>query len=197
MLDIKVRKKLFVIGVIVFTYVLILTVGYAFFNESLTINGVASTVDYYEGEKLPVAAVIRDTSNNRYYTANGTKPFVDFDSETWQDDTYQLNFEKKVGVVAGSRTITYVVTFTNPTTTSFSNGTINTEIIENYNSRLKSVSGSLSKTEVAPGESVDVMFTVEFNFLTELGEHIAKATISYTYQNKPRYFYFIIRYFNQ
>ncbi len=31
MLDIKVRKKLFIIGVITFVYVLFLTVGYAFF----------------------------------------------------------------------------------------------------------------------------------------------------------------------
>lgn len=197
MFDIKVRKKLFVISVIIFVYVLILTVGYAFFNESLTINGVASTVDYYEGEKLPVQAVIRDTSNNRYYTADATKSFVDFDSETWQDDTYQLNFEKKLGVVSGRKTINYVVTFINPTTTNFSNGMIKTEITENPFSRIKSVSGSLSKTEVAPGESVDVTFTVEFDFLSELYEHIVKATISYTYQNKPRYFYFIIRYFNK
>lgn len=197
MLTIEARKKLYVIGIFLFAYVFVLTVGYAFFSESLTINGVASTVDYYESEKLPVQAVIKDISNNTYYTANGTKAGISFDSETWQNDTYQLNLEKKFGIVAGSKSITYVVSFINPTTTNYTNGEIKTEIVKNDNSRLRNVSGELSKSEIAPGDSVDVMFTVEFNFLTELGEHVAKATISYTYQNKPRYFYFIIRYFNQ
>ncbi len=194
MLDINVRKKLYIVGIIVLIYVISMSIGYALFKESLTISGVASTVEYYEGDKLPVAAIIRDTANNRYYTADGTKSFIDFDSETWQEDTYQLNFQKKIGLVYGTKTITYVVSFTNPTTTSFTNGTINTEIEENYMSSLKEVSGSLSKTEVAPGETVDVMFMIKFNFLSELGEHQAKATVTYTYQNKPRYFYFIINY---
>lgn len=196
MIEINVRKKLYIIGIVLFVYIITLSVGYAFFSESLTINGVASTVDYYSGVNLPVQAIIRDTENNTYYTASDTKSFVDFDSETWQNDTYQLNFKKNFGIVIGSKTITYVVSFTNPTTTNYTNGEINTEIVENYNSRIEQVSGELSKTEVAPGETVDVMFTVDFDFLTELGEHIVKATVSYTYQNQPRYFYFIIRYFN-
>lgn len=196
MLEAVIRKRLFAISCIIFIYILFLTVGYAFFSESLTINGVASTVDYYTGENLPLTATIRDTSNNRYYTADETKDFVEFSSETWTEDTYQLNFEKKFGLVAGERTITYTVTFTNPTTTNFTNGSITTEFVENHNSRLKSSSGGLSKLELAPGESVDVTFTITFNFLTEIGEHIAKATVNYTYQNKPRHFYFIVRYFN-
>ncbi len=197
MLEVKNKKILFVTSCIIFIYLLFLSVGYAFFRESLTINGVASTVDYYSGENLPLTATIRDTSNNRYYTATETKDFIDFSSETWAEDTYQLNFKKRLGIIAEEKTISYVVTFTNPTTTNFTNGTISTEFVKNENSRLKSSSGSLSKLELAPGESVDVTFTITFNFLTELGEHIAKATISYTYQNKPRYFYFIVRYSNR
>lgn len=197
MLELRNKKRLFAISCVIFIYILFLTVGYAFFSESLTIKGVASTVDYYAGENLPLTSIVRDTSNNRYYTADGTKNNIVFSSESWEGDTYQLNLEKKFGIVAGEKTITYIVTFTNPTTTKFTNGTISTEFVKNDSSRLKSSSGSLSKLELAPGESVDVMFTITFNFLTELGEHVAKSTISYTYQNKPRYFYFIVRYFNQ
>ena len=99
-------------------------------------------------------------------------------------------------MVAGSKTITYVITFTNPTILTFTDGNITAEITKNYHSRLNSVKGELSKTEVIPGESVDVLFTIKFDFLTEFGENSAKATVSYMYQNKPRYLYFIINYIN-
>ncbi len=192
----NIKKRLFVIGLIIFIYILFMGVGYAFFSESLTINGVASTVDYYEGDKLPVEAVIRDTEQNRYYTADNEKNHVVFNSETWQDDTYTLKLKKEVGVVIGEKTITYVVTFKNPTTTTFTNGTINAEITKNTNNHIKEVSGSLSKTEINPGDQVDVSFTIRSNFLTTYGEDSVKATITYTYQNKPRYFYFIVDYIN-
>ena len=195
MTNIDVKKKLYVVSFIVFIYIFTLSIGYAFFKQALTIGGVASTVDYYEGEKLPVSAVIRDNVSNRYYTASDEKKFVEFSSEKWEDDTYTLNFEKKFGIVAGSKTITYIITFTNPTTLVFKDGNIKSEIIKNSNSRLKQVTAELSKNEINPGESVDVLFTIKFDFLTELGEHSAKSTISYTYQNKPRYLYFIINYF--
>ena len=65
----KKSKKTYVITMILFVYILFLSVGYAFFSESLTINGVASTVDYYEGTKLPVTSVVRNTSNNYYFTS--------------------------------------------------------------------------------------------------------------------------------
>ena len=192
----NIKKRLFAIGCIVFTYILFMGIGYAFFSESLTINGVASTVDYYQGDKLPVEAIIRDTENNRYYTADAEKNHVVFDSESWQDDTYNLIMKKEVGVVIGEKTITYVVTFKNPTTTTFTNGTINAEITKNTNNHIKEVSGSLSKKEISPGEQVDVLFTIRSNFLTNYGEDSVKATITYTYQNKPRYFYFIVDYIN-
>lgn len=189
-----IKNKLFLVSIIIFVYVLSISIGYAFFKDSLVINGVASTVDYYEGTKLPVQAVIRDTYYNRYYTADGTKSYVDFKSEAWEGDTYRLIFEKKAGITMGEKTITYTVTLINPTTTSYSNGTISSEITKNPFSRIKGTSGSLSKTTVAPGESFDVSVTVKFDFLSELYEHEVIATITYTYQNKPRYFYFVVSY---
>lgn len=187
-------KVLKVINVILIVYILTLTVGYAFFSESLSINGVASTVDFYSGTNLPTEPIIRDTEYNRYYSYDVHKNYVDFDSETWEGDTYTLNYEKKFGIVVGEKTVNYVVSFTNPTVLDYTNGEVTTEIVENDNSRIKKVSASISKTELAPGETVDVTFTVTFNFLTELGDHSVKATVAYTFQGQPRYFYFIINY---
>ncbi len=196
MQHVKNKKRLFTISCIIFIYVLAMSIGYAFFSESLTINGVASTVDYYEGEKLPVTAVIRDTENNRYYTSDTEKNHLVFNFESWENDTYTLKIKKEVGIVIGEKTITYVISFINPTTTTFTNGTISTEITKNTNGHIKNLSGTLSKEEVSPGEQVDVSFTIKSNFLTNYGEDSAKATITYTYQNKPRYLYFIVDYIN-
>ena len=86
------------------------------------------------------------------------------------------------------------MSFANPTALTYTNGTVSAEITENNNDRIKDVSASISKTEVAPGETVDVTLTVTFNFLTEIGNHEVKATVTYMCQNKPKYFYFIIYY---
>lgn len=190
----KNSRVLAIINMVLIIYIFTLSIGYAFFSESLTIKGVASTVDFYSGENLPLTPTIRDLENNTYYTASDTKKYVDFTNETWEGNTYTLNFEKKVGIVIGEKTIDYVVTFTNPTVLSYTNGEAAAEIIENNNDRIKGVDVSLSKNEIAPGESVDITFTVNFNFLTEIGDHQVKATVTYLCQNKPKYFYFIINY---
>ena len=171
-----------------------LSVGYAFFSDALTINGVASTIDYYSGEALPTTPIIRDTKYNRYYSYDVHKDWVDFESESWEGDTYTLVYMKKTGLVIGEKTVNYVVSFTNPTTLPYTDGTVETEIIENDNNRIKEISASLSKLEINPGETVDVTFTVTFNFLTAAGQHKVMATATYMLQNKPRKFYFIIHY---
>lgn len=188
------KNKLYVVNIFIFVYMLCLSVGYAFFSKSLDINGVATTVDFYSGENLPVTPIIRDTEYNRYYTYDEHKDYVDFESETWEGDTYTLVYQKKAGIVIGEKTINYTVSFTNPTALTYTNGTVSAEITENNNDRIKDVSASISKTEVAPGETVDVTLTVTFNFLTEIGNHEVKATVTYMCQNKPKYFYFIIYY---
>lgn len=194
----KNKKHLMTINFILIVYIFTLCTGYAFFNESLTVDGVASTVEYYEGQNLPLTATIRDTSNNRYYTANDSKKFLDFHSETWSADTYNLYFKKKTGLVLGEKTITYTVTITNPTALKFTGGTISTSIDPNANylGCILSVSGSLSKLEVAPGESVDVNLTVRFNFPSAVGDNRVISEICYDLQNKKRCFNFKIEFNN-
>ena len=136
--DAKIKKnRLYVINIIMYVYVLCLSVCYAFFSDSLTINGVASTVDYYSGENLPAAPIVRDTESNRYFTVDETKSNLDFMEERWEGDTYILKYNKKFGIVAGKKTMNYTISFTNPTALPYTNGTITTEYIENDNNYIK------------------------------------------------------------
>ena len=186
-------KKSFLITFILGIYVICLSVGYAFFSESLTINGVASTVDYYEGEKLPVTAILRDTTNNYYFTSDFDSGYlISYKSESWQDDTYVLNLDKTVLESLEGKTVTYTISFVNPTNLNYTNGVISTEVTGNA-SDISITDGLLSKTEVAPGEVVDVSFSIRIDEFSTF-DSSAKATITYTYQNKPRYLYFIVNY---
>lgn len=187
-------KKSFLITFILGIYVMCLMVGYAFFKESLTINGVASTVDYYEGEKLPVTAILRDASNNYYFTANFDSSYLfSYKNESWKDDTYVLNLDKTVLMGLEDKEITYTISFSNPTTLNYTNGVISTEVIGNTTD-ISLTSGMLSKTEVAPGEVVDVSFSIKIDGFNVNNDSSAKATITYTYQNKPRYLNFIVNF---
>ena len=177
-----------------FVYIFCLSVGYAFFSDSLTINGVASTVDYYSGENLPAAPIVRDPENNRYFTVDETKSKLDFMEERWEEDTYILKYNKKFGIVAGKKTMNYTISFTNPTALPYTNGTVTTEYIENQNNYIKEISASISKTEIAPGETVDITFTVTSNFLADLGDQEVKATVTYMLQGEPKTINFVIFY---
>lgn len=186
-------KKMKIISVILAVYVLSMSVGYALFQDSLKINGVASTVDYYEGEKLPVSAVIRNTKNNYYFTSSFTSDYLySYENETWKDDTYTLVLDKTILRAMQNQTITYTITFENPTVLNYTNGVISTSI-EGSNSDITSTSGILSDTEMAPNGKTDVSFSITTGNFNSY-DSVAKATITYTYQNKPRYFNFIVKY---
>lgn len=189
----KKSKKTYVITIILFVYILFLSVGYAFFSESLTINGVASTVDYYEGTKLPVTSVVRNTSNNYYFTSDFSSDYlISFQSEAWQDDTYTLNIDKTLLASLEGQMITYTISFINPTVLNYTNGVISTETIGD-SSDIVLTEGSLSATEVEPNGTVDVSFGIKVDSFNS-SDSSAKATITYTYQNKTRYLYFVVNY---
>lgn len=190
----KVSQKMNFLAIPILVFIIFLSTAYALFNDSLTINGVASTVEYYEGEKLPVSAVVRDSSNNRYYTQDITQKGLSFSSESWQDDTYSLNMKKAFATSGGDYTINYTITFTNNTETTFSSGEVATEITSNTGSMLKDAKATISKREVKPGESVDVTMTFHVDISWRYHTEEAKATISYNVQGKIRYMYFILKY---
>lgn len=188
------RLKINFLFIPILVFIIFLSIAYALFNDSLNINGVATTIEYYEGEKLPVSAVIRDSSNNRYYTQDTTKNGLSFASESWQDDTYSLNMKKAFATSGGEYTINYTITFTNNTEATFSSGEVVTEITSNTGSMLKGASTTISKSEVKPDESVDITMTFHVNISWRYYIEEAKATISYNVQGKKRYMYFIVKY---
>lgn len=190
----KVTNRLYVISILIAFLVLSLSVGYAFFKDTLTINGVASTVDYYNGNMLPTNPIMLVPSENRYHEYDTTRSKLTWRKDYWVGDTFITIWNKGSGIVASRKTITYTVSFTNPTELPYTNGQISTEIINNDLGYIKSATGSLSKTTVNPGESVEVKLTIISNFLSRLEDQDIKATISYELQGEKRYFYFIVKY---
>lgn len=191
-MDVLKDKKIYIISIIIFIYILFLSVGYAFFSESLTINGVASTVEYYEGTKLPTTPIILDTENNHYTTESAHKNYLDWNSETWQDDTLEVHYQKKFGIVIGNKTVTYTASFINPTVLDYTDGNISVEITKNDSGGVKEASGSISSSTIKQGEAATIEVTIKHNFLTRYGSDSVTATITYNLQQKQRTFYFIV-----
>ena len=77
---------------------MILSVGYALFSDSLTIKGVASTVDYYSATMLPVSAnpVLAEEEGEitTYHDVENLPNWLTFESETWEEGTYEINYVK-------------------------------------------------------------------------------------------------------
>ncbi len=189
------KKLNFIIVIPIAIFIVVVSVGYAFFSESLSINGVATTVDFYSGDALPTNPVILDTANNRYFERDQGKDYLNFRSESWVDNSYTLYYKKSTGITSvGVNEINYSLAFTNPTELEYTNCSVTAEITQNDWSYLDSVSASISKDSLEPGERMDITLNVKFGFDAALGTQKVTATISCDLQGKRRYFYFNIEY---
>ena len=188
------NKKLKIISAIVAIFICLISVGYAFFNDSLTINGVASTVDYYSGTMLPTNPIMLKPNDNLYSTYDTPRSKLSLREEHWVGDTFIAIWNKGAGITISRKTITYTVSFSNPTELAYTNGKVTTKIENNDLGYIKSASASVSKTSLNPGEAVEVKLTITSNFLSILEDQDITATISYELQGETRYFYFIIKY---
>lgn len=191
---IKDNKKLKIMSFIVAIFICFTSVGYAFFKNSLSINGVASTVDYYSGSMLPTNPIMLKPEDNLYSTYDTPRSKLSLRSEHWVGDTFIAIWNKGAGISYSKRTITYTVSFSNPSELSYTNGEVSTEIINNDFGYIKNATASVSKTTLQSGEAVEVKLTITSNFLSRLEDQDIKATVSYDLQGKKRYFYFIIKY---
>lgn len=186
-------KILGIVNIILIVYIMTLSVGYAFFSEALTLDGVASTVDFYSGNNLPVSAVLRNSANNVYFTSDvDLIPLNAYKSEEWQGDTYTLNIDKSLLTDYADKDITYTISFDNPTVLDYTNGKVTTEIV-GENSDIVEATAELSSLVVSPNGVVDASVKIRANnFISE--KTSVKVTISYTFQNKQKYLYLIINY---
>lgn len=191
----KVKNKLYVITVGIAFLILSLSVGYAFFFETLTINGTASTVEYYGGTKLPTEPILLDTENNRYHTADNVQYKVSFTSESWENDTIYITYTKYLGMITSiNNTTTFKIAFTNPTVLDYTDGEVTAEITENTGDMLKEVGASISKTNLSPGEQCEVTLTFRTRVTWRENTEAAKVTVSYNLQGERKYLYLIVKY---
>lgn len=198
--SIKQQKKikiniLYIFSIVIFIFILTISTGYAFFNKSLTINGVASTLEYYEGDALPTEPIKLNTDGNLYHLASASQNGLNIGTEVWEGDTFTLTYKKVFGMVAGTEiSPDYTISFANPTVHPYTEGTVTTEILSNTGGMLLDANTRIDKTELKPGEAV----TVAMNFHTKITwrHHVetVKATVSYMLQGKRRYFYYIVTY---
>ena len=187
----KIKKILFFLTLL---YIGCLSIGYAFFRESLLIEGIATTAPYYEGDALPNTPIIMDSANNRYHLEEGHKNNVDFSSESWDGNTLHIYYDKKFGVVVGQVTSTYVVRFSNPTVLTMFNGTVETSTINNGLGYISASSATISKTELLPEETLEIRFSITHNMLSSFGTQEIQAAISFDFQNTRKYFYVVVHY---
>lgn len=190
----KEKRILKNIIILISIYLIILSVGYAYFNESLSINGISSTAEFYQGPTLPTEPIVLDTTNNRYSTESKHKDFLDFDSESWNGDTYTVSYRKRIGLVAGTVTSTYTIAFTNPTTLDFTEGNIKTDVTFDNAGNISNCSGAISKTVLKPGERCDVSITLTHNFWQLNTRQEVVAHITFKLQNQVKNLYFKINF---
>ena len=91
-------------------------------------------------------------------------------------------------------TTEFTISFKNPTVLKYTDGQVETSVLQDSYSEIISATSKISKTGVDSGDTVDITFTLVTNFSSNDGDEIVKSTVSYMLQGKRRYFYFIIKY---
>lgn len=188
------KKILKIVSVVAAIFICLVSVGYAFFNDSLTINGVASTVDYYSGTMLPTNPIMLKPNDNLYSTYDTPRSKLSLREEHWIGDTFIAIWNKEAGILYSKKTITYTVSFSNPTELPYTNGQVSTKIENNLFGYIRNASATISKTTLEPGEAVEVKLSITSIFPSRLQDQDVTATVSYELQGETRYFYFIIKY---
>lgn len=188
------KKILKIVSVVVAIFICLVSVGYAFFNDSLTINGVASTVDYYSGTMLPTNPIMLKPEENLYSTYDTPRSKLSLRKEHWIGDTFIAIWNKEAGILYSKKTITYTVSFSNPTELPYTNGQVSTKIENNLFGYIRNASATISKTTLEPGEAVEVKLSITSIFPSRLQDQDVTATVSYELQGETRYFYFVIKY---
>lgn len=194
------RKLIKIIHISIICYIMILSVGYALFNDSLTIKGVASTVDFYETTMLPVSAVATISNDDNeisvYHTVENLPTWLSFDSESWNEDTYEINYKKNSNLINSSDIIETSISFsfTNPTVLSYTEGKTIVEIKENKNNIINEANASLSTDIVESGNSVIVTLKLKLKPVLGNSNEQIKTTISYVFQGKLRTLFFVVNY---
>ena len=190
-----------IIYAVIISYIMVLSVGYALFSDSLTIKGVASTVDYYSATMLPVSTVAiladEDDEITTYHDTENLPNWLSFDSEKWEEGTYEINYVKNSNIsTASSETteMTISFSFTNPTVLDYTEGKTIVEILENESNIISDATAELSSDIVKSGEGVVVTLKVKIKPVQGNTNEQIKTTISYVFQGKLRTLFVVLNY---
>jgi hypothetical protein len=219
----KSRRKLYIVTIICIVFIMSLGTGYAMFQESLTISGVASTVDYYAGTRLPHTPIILDTLRNKYFTSNyddgysysGNTQLKTFGyqnaitSEVWGDDTYTLVLDKSMIGAFQNKNITYTISFSNPTSIEYTSGTATitygnaisngvVSVAPNTSTDISSATCTLSETSLDYQDTTTITISTTLGTIDFTQDSIFKCQVSYKLYDMQtggfRYFNFVVRY---
>ena len=190
-----------IIYAVIISYIMVLSVGYALFSDSLTIKGVASTVDYYSATMLPVSTVAiladEDDEITTYHDTENLPNWLSFDSEKWEEGTYEINYVKNSNIsTASSETteMTISFSFTNPTVLDYTEGKTIVEILENESNIISDATAELSSDIIKSGEGVVVTLKVKIKPVQGNTNEQIKTTISYVFQGKLRTLFVVLNY---
>lgn len=217
----KTRKTLYIVSIVLAVFVLTTSIGYGLFSKSLSIHGVATTLDYYSGTKLPHTPYKKDTKRNLYYTSNyddgynyNTADSLVFGmknalvSENWGDDTYTIVFDKKLLGAFQNKEIVYRITFTNPTVIDYTDGVVTTttgNVLSGSNvstaagtiTDIQSASAVIDKTTLNDQDGATVTVTTQLGTINYNMDSVFKFRIGYRLysgNNGMRYLNFIVKY---
>lgn len=190
-----------IIYTVIISYIMVLSVGYALYNDSLTIKGVASTLDYYSATMLPVSAnpVLAEEEGEltTYHSVKNLPEWLTFENETWEEDTYEINYVKNARLSsAANDTSEMEITFSfvNPTTLNYTEGKTIVEILNNDNKLIEEATAELSNKVVKSGEGVVVIIKVKLKPIQGDKSEQVKTTISYVFQGKLRTLFVVLNY---
>ena len=219
---INIKRKLYIISIIVAVFVITTSVGYGLFSKSLSIHGVATTLDYYSGTKLPHTPVDLNNRHSSYFSTDFNDEYTYLNSaakqkdgyyytfvdDSWTNDTYVVRFDKKMLGAFQGKTITYNVAFTNPTAIEYTDGTVTTShgnllsngevsIVSGTSSDVSSATATLSTATLAPSNQVTVSLAITLGIMNFNADTIVRARVGYRLYSGAsgmRYFNFIIKY---
>ena len=201
----KINRKLYIISIILAVFVLTTSIGYGLFSKSLSIHGVATTLDYYSGTKLPHTPIKRDTNRNLYYTSNYDDGYTYMTSasvkyvyglhnalvsENWNNDTYTITFDKGMLGAFQNKEITYTISFSNPTALSYTEGVVTTtpgnvlsgstvSTASGTTTDIQNASATLSTSTLAPSNNVTVTLSMTLGTIDFNEDSVVKARVGY------------------
>lgn len=177
----KRTSKFYILAI--FTFIFFSVTGYAFFNETIHINGTAKNSDYFTNNKLQVNL----TKSSTYYTT-GTFRRITLSSEDY-DGINNLNTYFTVNDnTTTNRANTYKISFTNPYSINLTNGSVSLQIISGT---FSSTSVTINRTTLKPNQTGTVTLKMTHKNRT-VGNAQARVTVQYRLNGVTKYFYFTV-----